>query len=108
MRQYCRKRPPRLCPVSAKYVAPGSADVRSRAGGGPVDLAGGYPRPQYNADGPTWAADSRFLAFHLSYCPDPDCRKGWDRIVVADTAARRPTLAVLGDGLAPAWQPAAP
>jgi Tol biopolymer transport system component len=108
----------RLSPNGSKLVADWSArlggfgdpwtneiTVMSAAGKTPVDLTAAYPRPYYGGDSPTWAPDSRFLAFHLYYCPDPECKQGTNQIVVADTAAKKVTLAVLTTGNAPAWQP---
>jgi Tol biopolymer transport system component len=79
--------------------------VVDATGKNPVDLTAAYPRPFYGGDAPTWASDSRHLAFHLTYCPDPDCKKGTSQIVIADTAAKKVTLAILTDGQNPAWQP---
>jgi dipeptidyl aminopeptidase/acylaminoacyl peptidase len=79
--------------------------VVDATGKNPVDLTAAYPRPFYGGDAPTWAADSRHLAFHLYNCPDPDCKKGTNQIVIADTAQKKVTLAILTDGTNPAWQP---
>jgi Tol biopolymer transport system component len=75
------------------------------SGKNPVALTAAYPRPYYGGDAPSWASDSRYLAFRLYYCPDPDCKKGTSQIVIADTAQKKVTLAILTDGLNPAWQP---
>ena len=53
--------------------------VLTTAGKTPVDLTGAYPRPYYGGDSPSWAPDSRFLAFHLYYCAEPQCSKGRTR-----------------------------
>jgi Tol biopolymer transport system component len=79
--------------------------VVDATGKNPVALTAAYPRPYYGGDAPTWAADSRHLAFRLYYCPDPDCKKGTNQIVIADTAQKKVTLAVLTNGQNPAWQP---
>ncbi len=79
--------------------------VVDATGKNPVDLTAAYPRPFFGGDTPTWANDSRHLAFHLYYCPDPDCKKGTNQIIIADTAAKKITLAILTDGINPAWQP---
>jgi dipeptidyl aminopeptidase/acylaminoacyl peptidase len=108
----------RLAPDGAKLVVEWTArlggfgdpwnnevTVVDATGKNPVDLTAAYPRPFYGGDAPTWAGDSRHLAFHLTYCPDSDCKKGTNQIIIADTAARKVTLAVLTNGTNPAWQP---
>lgn len=79
--------------------------VVDSTGKNPLALTAAYPRPFYGGDAPTWASDSRYLAFHLYYCPDPDCKKGTNQIVIADTAQKKVTLAILTEGTNPAWQP---
>ena len=67
-----------------------------------------FPRPFYSADHPTWATDSRHLAFVLSLCPYVGCDPTIRSVVLVDTEAPSPRLAFVGYGGSPEIAPITP
>src|SRR5262249_14117702 len=75
-------------------------------GGRFVALSSAFPRPFYSAFQPSWAPDSRHVAFWLDLCPYAGCDPEIRSVVIADSDADAPKLVFVGDGSMPAWQPA--
>lgn len=73
-----------------------------------IGVAADFPRPFYGAAGPTWAPDSRHLAFVLTLCPYVGCDIAIRSVVVVDTQARERRLAFVGYGSSPAFAPSTP
>lgn len=67
-----------------------------------------FPRPFYSATSPTWATDSRHLAFELSLCPYVGCDPTIRSVVLVDTTASSPKLAFVGYGGSPQIAPISP
>lgn len=67
-----------------------------------------FPRPFYSATHPSWATDSRHLAFELSLCPYVGCDLTVRSVVLVDTAAATPKLAFVGYGGSPEIAPVTP
>ena len=73
-------------------------DVRRLGGGADRLLTPEFPRPFYSASHPSWASDSRHLAFELSLCPYPGCDRVIRSVVLVDTEAKASKLAFVGYG----------
>jgi hypothetical protein len=67
-----------------------------------------FPRPFYSAEHPTWATDSRHLAFVLSLCPYVGCDLTIRSVVLADTEVPSPRLVFVGYGGSPEIAPITP
>jgi hypothetical protein len=67
-----------------------------------------FPCPFYSATHPSWATDSRHLAFDLSLCPYVGCDLTIRSVVLVDTAASTPKLAFVGYGGTPEIAPVTP
>jgi Tol biopolymer transport system component len=67
-----------------------------------------FPRPFYSADHPTWATDSRHLAFTLALCPYVGCEPMIRSVVIVDTESPAPKLAFVGYGGSPEIAPTVP
>jgi hypothetical protein len=76
--------------------------------GPPRMLTADFPRPFYSATHPTWASDSRHLAFSLSLCPYVGCDPTIRSVVLVDTDAPTLKLAFVGYGGSPEIAPVAP
>jgi hypothetical protein len=83
-------------------------DVVPFEAGAARPLTSDFPRPFYSAEHPTWATDSRHLAFVLSLCPYVGCDPTIRSVVLVDTEAPSPRLAFVGYGGSPEIAPSTP
>jgi WD40 repeat protein len=64
-----------------------------------------FPRPFYGARSPSWAPDSRHVAFTLDICPYRGCEPSVRSVVMMDVEVPKPKLAFVAYGGEPQWQP---